>query len=175
MKIRITALRKTSYPDLMAKYENPIEHTCDVMEGQEWISIDGWMARKLHVESSAGGTFHPPVAGPVLHPGAVGGLAFGRVAGNRYSLRTNPTAMKRLLIPLLALLESLREANPQAQFYIARMTPLGASHYRLLTGNIPYHRHIQHAIETVARESGARLIDFYEPLIARLVLGSNTN
>lgn len=83
--------------------------------------------------------------------------------------------MKRLLIPLLALLESLREANPQAQFYIARMTPLGASHYRLLTGNIPYHRHIQHAIETVARESGARLIDFYEPLIARLVLGSNTN
>ena len=67
----------------------------------------------------------------------------------------------------LALVESLREANPQAQFYIARMTPLGASHYRLLTGNIPYHRHIQHAIETVARESGARLIDFYEPLIAR--------
>lgn len=29
--------------------------------------------------------------------------------------------MKRLLIPLLALVESLREANPQAQFYIARL------------------------------------------------------
>ena len=41
MKIRITAVRKASYPDLMAKYENPIEHTCDVLEGQEWISIDG--------------------------------------------------------------------------------------------------------------------------------------
>ena len=41
MKIRITAIRKASYPDLMAKYENPIEHTCDVLEGQEWISIDG--------------------------------------------------------------------------------------------------------------------------------------
>ena len=41
MIIRITAVRKTSYPDLMAKYENPIEHSCDVLEGQEWISVDG--------------------------------------------------------------------------------------------------------------------------------------
>ncbi len=41
MKIKITAIRKASYPDLMAKYENPIEHACDVLEGQEWISIDG--------------------------------------------------------------------------------------------------------------------------------------
>ena len=41
MKIRITAVKKASYPDLMAKYENPIEHACGVQEGQEWISIDG--------------------------------------------------------------------------------------------------------------------------------------
>ena len=40
-KVRITAVRKTVYPDLMARYENPIQHTCDVLEGQEWISIDG--------------------------------------------------------------------------------------------------------------------------------------
>ena len=40
-KIRITAIRKASYPDLMAQYENPIEHTCDVQEGQQWISVDG--------------------------------------------------------------------------------------------------------------------------------------
>lgn len=33
-KVRITAIRQTVYPDLMAKYENPIEHTCDVREGQ---------------------------------------------------------------------------------------------------------------------------------------------
>ena len=41
MRIRITAIRKASYPDLMARYENPIEHACDVLEGQEWISVDG--------------------------------------------------------------------------------------------------------------------------------------
>ena len=40
-QIRITAIRKASYPDLMAKYENPIEHACDVEEGQVWIA-NGW-------------------------------------------------------------------------------------------------------------------------------------
>ena len=40
-KIRITAVRQTEYKDLMAKYENAIEHTCDVRIGQEWVSVDG--------------------------------------------------------------------------------------------------------------------------------------
>ena len=40
-KVRITAIRKASYPDLMAKYENPIAHTCDVEEGMVWVSVDG--------------------------------------------------------------------------------------------------------------------------------------
>ena len=29
------------YKDLMDKYENPIEHTCDMTLGQSFISIDG--------------------------------------------------------------------------------------------------------------------------------------
>lgn len=40
-KIRITAIRKASYPDLSALYENPIEHTCDAQEGQVWIAENG--------------------------------------------------------------------------------------------------------------------------------------
>ena len=40
-QIRITAIRKASYPDLMAQYENPIQHACDVEEGQVWIA-NGW-------------------------------------------------------------------------------------------------------------------------------------
>ena len=40
-KVRITAMRQTVYSDLMAKYENPILHTCDVLLGQSWISVDG--------------------------------------------------------------------------------------------------------------------------------------
>lgn len=40
-KVKITAIRKATYPDLMARYENPIEHTCDVREGQIFISENG--------------------------------------------------------------------------------------------------------------------------------------
>ena len=40
-KVKITAVRRTEYRDLMEKYENPIEHTCDVLEGQTFISING--------------------------------------------------------------------------------------------------------------------------------------
>ena len=40
-KVRITAIRKACYPDLIAKYENPIQHTCDVEEGMVWISENG--------------------------------------------------------------------------------------------------------------------------------------
>lgn len=40
-KVRITAIRKMCYPDLMEKYENPIQHACDVKEGQSWVA-NGW-------------------------------------------------------------------------------------------------------------------------------------
>ena len=41
--VKITAIRKTCYPDLMAQYENPIEHACDVHEGMSWISVNAQM------------------------------------------------------------------------------------------------------------------------------------
>ncbi len=40
-KVRITAVRKVSHHDLIEKYENPIEHACDIQEGQSWIA-NGW-------------------------------------------------------------------------------------------------------------------------------------
>ena len=40
-KVRITAIRKACYTDLMENYENPIQHACDVREGQVWIA-NGW-------------------------------------------------------------------------------------------------------------------------------------
>jgi uncharacterized repeat protein (TIGR04076 family) len=39
--VKITAVRKTCYPDLMAQYENPIEHACNVEEGMVWVSVGG--------------------------------------------------------------------------------------------------------------------------------------
>ena len=40
-QVRITAIRKVQHCDLMARYENPIEHACDVQEGQVWIADNG--------------------------------------------------------------------------------------------------------------------------------------
>ena len=40
-KVKITVMRKACYPDLMEQYENPMEHACDVQEGQVWIAEDG--------------------------------------------------------------------------------------------------------------------------------------
>ena len=40
-KVRITVMRKALYPDLMEKYENPIEHACDLREGQSWVANKG--------------------------------------------------------------------------------------------------------------------------------------
>ncbi len=40
-KVRITVMRKAEYTDLMEKYENPIEHACDMKEGQVFIA-KGW-------------------------------------------------------------------------------------------------------------------------------------
>ena len=39
--VRIQAIRKACYPDLMARYENPIEHACDVEVGQVWYAENG--------------------------------------------------------------------------------------------------------------------------------------
>ena len=40
-KCRITVMKMASYPELSEKYENPIEHACDMQLGQVFIS-DGW-------------------------------------------------------------------------------------------------------------------------------------
>ena len=50
-KVRITAVRKASYPDLIEKFENPIQHACDITEGQVWIA-NGW-AKPEHFCDSA--------------------------------------------------------------------------------------------------------------------------
>ena len=58
-KVKITAVRQTVYPDLMAKYENPIEHTCDVTIGQSWISVDGQCPEGMCAMISCNDGFRP--------------------------------------------------------------------------------------------------------------------
>ena len=63
--VRITAVRQTVYADLMEKYENPIDKACDVVEGQQWVSVGGacpeglcpsaWESMRPFVEALARG------------------------------------------------------------------------------------------------------------------------
>lgn len=50
-KVKITAIRRADYRDLQALYENPIEHTCDVLEGQTWVSQGGMKPEGLCEEA----------------------------------------------------------------------------------------------------------------------------
>lgn len=64
-QVRIKALRKVQHDDLVTNYENPIEHACDICEGQSWISENGkcpeglcpeaWKSMKEFVEALARG------------------------------------------------------------------------------------------------------------------------
>lgn len=40
-KVRITVMKMARYDDLIEKYENPIEHACDMKLGQTFVA-DGW-------------------------------------------------------------------------------------------------------------------------------------
>ena len=63
--VRITAMRQTVYSDLMERFENPIEHACDISMGQIFVSIDGqrpeglcesaWESMRPFVEALARG------------------------------------------------------------------------------------------------------------------------
>ena len=69
-KVKITVIRKVCHQDLIQQYENPIEHACDVQEGQVFVSQHGerpeglcesaWESMRTFVETLAagGGNFH---------------------------------------------------------------------------------------------------------------------
>lgn len=40
-KVKITVKKICCHQDLIDIYENPIEHTCDMQLGQEFVSVDG--------------------------------------------------------------------------------------------------------------------------------------
>ncbi|MCM1309976.1 MAG: cyclically-permuted mutarotase family protein [Bacteroides sp.] len=60
----------------------------------------------------------------------------------------------------LAIIDSLRAANPDVRILIAEITPIRAGHYRFKAGTRDWRLKIQDAIRTVAAISGAELIDF---------------
>ena len=68
--VRITVMRITQYKDLMAQFENPIEHACSMKEGMVFMAKGGerpenfcdsaWDSVKFFVQelASGGGNFY---------------------------------------------------------------------------------------------------------------------
>lgn len=50
-KVKITVVRKARYDDLIEKYENPIEHACDIEEGAVYIA-NGWQKPENFCDSA---------------------------------------------------------------------------------------------------------------------------
>ena len=50
-KCRITVMKKAFYPELAARYENPISHACDLREGQIFVA-NGWKRPEGMCESA---------------------------------------------------------------------------------------------------------------------------
>ena len=48
--VKITAVKKVCHKDLIEKYENPIEHACNIKEGDEWILKDGCRPVSFYIE-----------------------------------------------------------------------------------------------------------------------------
>ncbi len=50
-KVKITVVRKVRHDDLIEKYENPLEHECDVEEGDVFIA-NGWQKPENFCDSA---------------------------------------------------------------------------------------------------------------------------
>lgn len=93
-----------------------------------------------------------------------GDIAVIHLGINDTDPRNWPNYRDEFVKDYLSIMDSLRAANPKVRFILARMTPIADRHPRFISGTKQWHGEIQSAIETVARLSGAELIDFHEPL-----------
>ena len=67
----------------------------------------------------------------------------------------------------LAMIDSLRQVNPNVEIWVCRMTPIFTGHSRFQSGTRDWHAQIQKAIEEVALLAGTHLIDLHTPLYQR--------
>lgn len=50
-KVKITVMKTACYTDLIAQYENPIQHACDMKVGQTFVA-NGWQRPEGFCESA---------------------------------------------------------------------------------------------------------------------------
>lgn len=96
-----------------------------------------------------------------------GDIAVIHLGLNDTDPRNWPNYRDEFIGDYIALIDSVRKANPSVRVMIARMSPITPKHHRFISGTRQWHTDIQMAIATVAEAAGVELIDFHSPLHAR--------
>ncbi|MEG1722714.1 MAG: GDSL-type esterase/lipase family protein [Bacteroidales bacterium] len=78
--------------------------------------------------------------------------------------RNWPNYQDQFITDYTALIDSFRVANPKTEFFICRMSPIFHWHPRFQSGTRDWYWQIQTAIEQVAKNNEAKLIDLQEVL-----------
>ena len=80
--------------------------------------------------------------------------------------RNWPNYRDEFIPDYLALIDSLRAANPKVRILVARLTPIGVDHPRFDSGTRKWREEISQAVQQVADIAHVEWIDFYAPLVA---------
>ena len=80
--------------------------------------------------------------------------------------RNWPNYRDEFIPDYLALIDSLRAANPHVRILVARLTPIGVDHPRFDSGTRKWREEISQAVQQVADIAHVEWIDFYAPLVA---------
>ena len=80
--------------------------------------------------------------------------------------RNWPNYRDEFIPDYLALIDSLRAANPNVRILVARLTPIGVDHPRFDSGTRKWREEISQAVQQVADIAHVEWIDFYAPLVA---------
>lgn len=96
-----------------------------------------------------------------------GDIAVIHLGLNDTDPRNWPNYRDEFISDYLALIDSVRSANPEVRIMIALMSPITPKHHRFISGTRQWHSDIQEAIKTVAKAAQAELIDFHSLLYRR--------
>lgn len=80
--------------------------------------------------------------------------------------RNWPNYRDEFIPDYLALIDSLRAANPKVRILVARLTPIGVDHPRFDSGTRKWREEVSQAVQQVADIAHVEWIDFYAPLVA---------
>lgn len=93
-----------------------------------------------------------------------GDVAVIHLGVNDTDPRAWPNYRDEFVRDYLALIDSLRSANPKVRVIVAGITPIADRHHRFQSGTKDWQDAIRQTIEDVARVAGAEYIDFFEPM-----------